>query len=152
MVFPTSASVIINRPLCSLSREYTRGRGKLRGSTATSVRRASYWRMFFSFCAAQYVPSILRMRRGIPQACLTLIYQQPMAWIAAAFEACGSVHSAMYTSWGEAAVQRPGLPLLQVYSQLYRWLKSRFYWYSSSLFAILFLLLHKFILRISFVL
>ncbi len=45
------------------------------------------------------------------QACLTLIYRQPMARIAAASKACGSVRCTIYTSQGEAA-------LPQVYSQL----------------------------------
>ncbi len=57
--------------------------------TASSLRRASYYRMFFSFCETQRVPSILRMSR-IPRACLTLIYRQPMARITAAslFASC----------------------------------------------------------------
>ncbi len=64
------------------------------------------------------MPSILRMRRGIPRACLTLIYQQPTARIAAASEACGSVCCAIYTSREDAAPPRLSLPLPQVYSQL----------------------------------
>ncbi len=47
--------------------------------------------MFFSFCEAWHVLPKLRMKRGIPQACLTLIYRQPIATIAAASEACGLV-------------------------------------------------------------
>ncbi len=42
-----------------------------------------------------------------------------MALIAAASEASGMVHCTVYTSQGEAAVSRLGLPLPQVYS----WLK-----------------------------
>ncbi len=40
---------------------------------------------------------------GISQACLTLIYQQQMARIVAAAEACDLVCYAIYTSRGEAA-------------------------------------------------
>ncbi len=67
--------------------------------------------MFFSFCWARHVESILRVRWGIPQACLTLICQQPMAWIAASSKACGSVCCAIYTSQGEAAASHLCLPL-----------------------------------------
>ncbi len=42
-----------------------------------------------------------------------------MARIAAASEACGLVHCAIYTSRGEAAAPHLGSPLPQVYSQLY---------------------------------
>ncbi len=62
--------------------------------------------MFFSFCKVWHVPSILHMRRGIPGACLTLIYQQLTAQIAAASEARGSVCCTIYTSQGEAATPR----------------------------------------------
>ncbi len=75
--------------------------------------------MFFIFCEARHVPSTLRMRRGIPCACLTLIYQQLMARIATVSEACGPVHYAVYTSRGEFAAPRLNLPLPQVYFQLY---------------------------------
>ncbi len=56
--------------------------------------------------------------RGIPWACLILIYQQPMARIAAAFEACGLVHCAVYTSQGEAVTLCLSLPLVHVYSRI----------------------------------
>ncbi len=42
-----------------------------------------------------------------------------MARIAAAFEECGSDSGANYTSRGEAATLYLGLPLRQVYSQLF---------------------------------
>ncbi len=66
---------------------------------------------FFSFCEARLVLSILRIGRGTPWACLTSIYQHAMARIAAASEACGWARCAVYTSWGEAVMLRPGLPL-----------------------------------------
>ncbi len=87
--------------------------------------------MFFSFCELQHVLSILRMRRGTPPACLTLIYRQPMTWIAAASEACGSVCCAVYTSRGEAAASCLGLPLPQVYFQLYKVTYHEFLWNAS---------------------
>ncbi len=59
------------------------------------------------------------MRIEIPCARLTLIYRQPMAWITAASEACGSVRCTVYTSREEAAAPHLSLPLPQVYSQLY---------------------------------
>ncbi len=68
--------------------------------------------MFFSFCEAWHILSILRIRRGIPRAYLTLIYQHAMARIAASSEACRSAWCTIYTSRGEAA-------LPQVYSRLY---------------------------------
>ncbi len=74
--------------------------------------------MFFGFCEGRHAPSILGMRRGIPRACLTLIYQQPMARVATASETCSSVHCAVYTSWGEAAAPHLDVPLPQVYSWL----------------------------------
>ncbi len=58
------------------------------------------------------------MRRVIPRACLTLIYPHAMAQIAATSEACGLAQCAIYTSQGEAATMRLGLPLPQVYSLL----------------------------------
>ncbi len=73
---------------------------------------------FFSFCKARHVPSILHIRRGIPRACLTLIYQHAMSQIAAASEACDSARCAVYTSRGEAAALHFGLPLPQVHSRL----------------------------------
>ncbi len=73
---------------------------------------------YFSVSARRYVPSILRMRRAIPWACLSLIYQV-MARIAAASKACGSDHCAIYTNRGEAAAPHLGLPL----PLLYFWLK-----------------------------
>ncbi len=51
---------------------------------------------------------------GNPQACLTLIYRQPMARIATASEACGLVCCAICTSWGEAAASFLSLPLPHV--------------------------------------
>ncbi len=68
---------------------------------------------FFSFCEVRHIPSILRIGRGIPRACLTLIYQHTMARIAAASKACGSARCAIYTSSGEAAAPCLGLPLLK---------------------------------------
>ncbi len=50
--------------------------------------------------------------------CLTFILRQPMARIAAASEACGSVRFTVYTNRGEAATSHLGLPLPQVYSRL----------------------------------
>ncbi len=58
---------------------------------------------------------------GLPQPQVysqLLIYQQPMARITAASEACDLVHYAIYTSRGEAAALRIGLPLPLVHSQL----------------------------------
>ncbi len=57
---------------------------------ASSAHCATDWRMFFSFCKARHVPSILHIRRGIPRACLTLIYRHAIARIVAVSEACGS--------------------------------------------------------------
>ncbi len=68
---------------------------------------------------ARHVPFILRVGRGIPRVCLTLIYRHVMALIAAASEACGSARCAVYASWGEAVMLRLGLSLPQVYSRLY---------------------------------
>ncbi len=92
-------------------------------------RRAEGWRSilhslclvlkkFFSFCEARHVPSTMRMRMGISQACLNLMYRQLMAWIVAASGAYGSVCCAFYTRWGEAVMLRLVLPLSQVYSRL----------------------------------
>ncbi len=75
--------------------------------------------MFFSFCKAMHVPSVLRTRWGSARACLTLIYRQLMTRIAATSEECGSVRCAIYTSWEEAAAPRLGFPLPRVYSRLY---------------------------------
>ncbi len=50
---------------------------------------------------------------------MTFISRQLMARIAAAFEACGSVHCTVYTSSGGAATPRLGSPLPQVYFLLY---------------------------------
>ncbi len=50
------------------------GRGS-QGATSSACC-ISYYRMFFSFWEARHVLSILCVRRGIPQACLTLIYPQ----------------------------------------------------------------------------
>ncbi len=73
----------------------------------------------FSFCKVRHVLSLLRMTRGIPRACLTLICQQAMAQIAAAAcEACGYIRCTVYTIRGEAVAPHLGLPLPQVYSQL----------------------------------
>ncbi len=72
----------------------------------------------FQICEAQHVPSILRIKRGIPRACLTLIYQHVMARFAAASEACGLARCSIYTSRGEVAAPHLSLPLPQVYSQL----------------------------------
>ncbi len=80
---------------------------------------------FFSFCKARHVLSILCIRRGIPRACLTLIYRHAMARIAAASEACGSARCAIYSNRGEAAVSCLSLPLPEVYSQLKRYMVKR---------------------------
>ncbi len=72
------------------------------------MRWASYYRMFYSFYEARHVPSILRMWRGIPRACLTLICRQPMARIVATSEACGLARCTIkvrphYAAWHKAA-------------------------------------------------
>ncbi len=93
----------------------------LDADTSRSVRhpwRASYYKMFFSFCEERRVLCTLHMR-SIPRACLTLIYQQPAARIEAASEAGGSVCCTVYTSRGESAVSRLSSPLPLAYS----WLK-----------------------------
>ncbi len=84
--------------------------------------------MFFSFCEAWHVLSILCMRREIPWACLTLIYRQPMPRIAAASEACGLVCCTVYTNRGEAAVLHLGLPLPQVYFRLLEMFALYLFW------------------------
>ncbi len=102
--------------------EYTRGKGKPRHSEPSlaclSVPRLVL-KNVFQFREVWHVPSILSMIKGIPRACLTLMYQQLMARIMAAPESCGLVLCAIYTSQGEAAAPRLGLPLPQVFSQFF---------------------------------
>ncbi len=47
-----------------------------------------------------------------------MLFQQPMAWIVTASEACSSVRCTVYSSQGEAAALGLGLPLPQVYFRL----------------------------------
>ncbi len=101
----------------ALSREYIWGRGKPRCGAVSSAHHAADWRIF-SVSARRGTFRPLRIGRGIPRACLTLIYRHVVARIVAASEACGSARCAVYTSWWEAAVPRLGLPPPQVYSRL----------------------------------
>ncbi len=114
MLLPLPEYVQFGGTKLILSRECTRGRDKPRHEGALHL----VLKKFFSFCEVRHVLSILCMRWGIPLACLTSIYQQPMTRIAAASEACGSVHCAVYASQGEAAALPLGLPLPQVCSRL----------------------------------
>ncbi len=101
----------------ALSQEYIRGRGKpgtVRYPRLTSPRSKEC----LSVCARRNMSVHTVHEEGIPWTCITLIYRQTMARIVAASEACGLVCCAIYTSQGEVAVLRFGLPLPLVYFQL----------------------------------
>ncbi len=83
----------------SLSREAEVRRGIL-GTPHRGLKNV------FQFLRGAALPSILCIRREVPRACLTLIYQHAMARIAAASEACRSARCTVYTSWEEAAAPR----------------------------------------------
>ncbi len=83
------------------------------------------WKKFsvtlpYRWCKIKFavVPSTLHMRKNIPRARLTSMYQQPMTQIAVACEACGLGHWPIYTSQREAAA--PRIVLSNFYFSVYQ--------------------------------
>ncbi len=115
-------NAVYTNHICSLwSQEYIWGRGKPRHDVASSAcHTASHHGLknVFQFLRGTVHSIHTAQRRGIPRACLTLIYRHARARIVTASEACSSARCTIYTSRGEAAAPCLGLPLAQVYSQL----------------------------------